>query len=75
MRRCWALSSSTEKAMAMEMTRGIPSGMQTIKRAMAVEARSRARLNESLSTSLPSPNMTVRSQTTPKRRRATTQRV
>jgi phospholipase C len=38
------LRESTEKAIAMEMTRGIPSGMQTIRRAMAVEARSMARL-------------------------------
>ena len=36
------LSWSTEKAIAIEMTSGMPSGMQTIRRAMAVEARSMA---------------------------------
>jgi hypothetical protein len=71
MRRCSYLRVSTEKAIAIEMTRGMPSGMQTIRRAIAVEARSMARVIEGPSTSLYSLNITKRSQTIPKRTKAT----
>lgn len=54
---------STEKAIAIEMTRGMPSGMQTISKAIAVEPSSRAFRIDQLSTSLYSLVMTRISQT------------